>query len=423
MMCVTRALLVYLCLGVIPTVAGEWQPELGIAVRVLFDDSSDDTLTELTLKPAAEWAGENCLLRISARLRAQSAGVLDRSPPVTRHYDSASRPQAIGSHGVGEVRQLYLSCRVKRWQTTIGRQLQDWGKLDGFKILDAVNPQDFREYILDDFSESRIGTWGVGVRRDGPRWGWQFLWSPDRGTHDLADPGTAFELTAPRFTFDVGSTLPNEVRRLSPTRGLVAAMLERRSAQWDWRLMVLDGFDYEPVIGMRSGNTVLFYPRRRLVGGNIERTLGSLVLRAEAAYRIDREINPRRSTADQIDRIDQATIGVGLDYAAPWNIAVNAQLVHDTIRNAPADLVRPDRETLSTVNLRRSFRNETYDINAKWYHSHTDRDGLIQFAVSYRPGNAGTISLGIDSFYGASGGLFGQFSNHDRIYLTWEHAL
>ena len=45
----------------------------------------------------------------------------------------------------------------------LGRQQNVWGKADGLKVLDLVNPQDFRELILDDFDDSRIPLWAVNA--------------------------------------------------------------------------------------------------------------------------------------------------------------------------------------------------------------------------------------------------------------------
>ena len=68
----------------------------------------------------------------------------------------SSRPYRIGDAGTAEIRDAYLEFGLDNGLLRIGKQQIVWGRLDGIKVLDTVNPQDFREFILDDFDDSRI---------------------------------------------------------------------------------------------------------------------------------------------------------------------------------------------------------------------------------------------------------------------------
>lgn len=402
--------------------SAEVVPELGVSARYLYHHETDHEHGELTLRPSIEVVGERTLLRVSGRLRTLSSELLDLKPPVVRFYDPASRPRAVGKDTVAELREAYLSWWSRDWQLSLGRQLVNWGKLDGYKVLDAVNPQDFREYILEDFDESRIGTWGIRIERAGPRWGWQFLWSPDRTTHDLADPGTAFELSAPRFQPDANLSLPTAITRLAPDRDLFAMQISRTSTNTDWRLVFIDGFEYEPLARLRSGDIVLLHPKRRMVGGNVERATGPIVLRAEAAYRFDRQLARQAGVIGDAAVVDQVTAGVGIDYAAPGSWHVGFQLIRDHIPDAPSDLTRSATDSLSTLNVRRTFLNDKLGVDLRWYSSFDDKDGLVRLKLSYDSDTAGKVTVGADHFYGTSDGLFGQFDAQERVYVMWEQT-
>ena len=86
------------------------------------------------------------------------------------------------------IRELY-------WQTygdnsfwRIGKQQVVWGEADGIKLLDVINPQDFREFILDDFDDSRIPLWMMNAQINTSDSGiLQLLVIPDTSTHKLAE--------------------------------------------------------------------------------------------------------------------------------------------------------------------------------------------------------------------------------------------
>ncbi len=389
--------------------------EFGVSARYLFDEGADRDLAELEFRPALEWANDRNLLRMSARFRLPSNTALYGDPATDRDYDRASRPADLGGSLAGELREAYWTFGGDAWSLSLGKRLVNWGRLDGYKILDALNPQDFREYILEDFDESRISTWSAGFRYVGRNWDWELFWSPDRTSHDLADPGSAFVLSAERFPLD---RLASDVRRVEPGRDTVGLQLSKRYEQWDWRLVYIDGFDFEPIIAGDGAAMLLQHPRRRVFGGSIEATAGRIVVRAEATYRPDRRLNRPGEAAE----VDQASVAVGLDYAGPWDVGANVQLIREEILDAPADLLRPQNDTITTLALRRSFQNDALMPSARWYQSLSDNDGLLRLKLDYALRRGGTLSIGADRFFGDENGLFGQFRDRERYYFAWRHT-
>ena len=56
-------------------------------------------------------------------------------------------------------REIYVDMFFKSMDVRLGKQQVVWGEAIGLRITDVVNPQDFREFILDDFTDSRIPLW------------------------------------------------------------------------------------------------------------------------------------------------------------------------------------------------------------------------------------------------------------------------
>jgi hypothetical protein len=55
--------------------------------------------------------------------------------------------------------ELYIDTEANGWFMRIGKQQQVWGTADGIKLLDIINPTDYREWAQGDIEESRIPVW------------------------------------------------------------------------------------------------------------------------------------------------------------------------------------------------------------------------------------------------------------------------
>ena len=52
-----------------------------------------------------------------------------------------------------------FSAKLPQVDLRLGKQQVVWGRADGIKLLDIVNPTDFRHFFQDDFEDSRITLW------------------------------------------------------------------------------------------------------------------------------------------------------------------------------------------------------------------------------------------------------------------------
>src|SRR6056297_1515114 len=64
------------------------------------------------------------------------------------------------------LRELYLDIYAGDWDIRAGKQQIVWGTADGIKLLDIVNPTDFREVVQNQFEDSRIPIWMVKAERN-----------------------------------------------------------------------------------------------------------------------------------------------------------------------------------------------------------------------------------------------------------------
>ena len=63
------------------------------------------------------------------------------------------------------LRELYVDTNSFGWDFRVGKQQVVWGTADGIKLLDIINPTDFRELNQNAFEDSRIPIWMVNAER------------------------------------------------------------------------------------------------------------------------------------------------------------------------------------------------------------------------------------------------------------------
>lgn len=380
--------------------------------------------TELELTESSSLVG-------SARVRLDARDELEPGRVPLDTYAPASRPLALGTAGAVELRDFYLEFVSRRGIARIGRQQIVWGRLDGIKVLDLVNPQDFREFILDDFNESRISLWSAYFDYNLGDWRAELAVVPDSTGHSIPDSGAWFELAAPRFRYGAAADDPAlPIVTQDPSHSLaetgLGLRLSRQIGAADVAFVAYTGMDPEPLgrISTSGGQAVLerFYERRDALGVSLDMGLGSAVLRAEYAFQSDRVFNTRASGDLETVKLDQHRAAIGLDIDGPLGVFVNVQYLVDTIPEAPADLVRPKRDRIGTLFLRKAFGYDRVILETRWYHSFTDNDRLASLSIEYAFSDKTSIRLAANWFDGVANGLFGQFDRRDRVTLSLGHT-
>ncbi len=360
----------------------------------------------------------------SARVRLHGADKLEPDRPVYDYYTSASRPRMLGDSNTAELRDFYFELNAGASRLRLGKQQIVWGNLDGLRVLDQMNPHSFREFILADFEESRIGLWSLYFDTSVGPWRAELVWTPDTTAHDIPEPGAWFEFQAPRYRYGAspGSPLPEITTDLPKSMiddATYGARLSRAVGRLDIRLQAQTGLDYEPLgrLETTSRNTVLeqFYRKRQIYGLGFDSALAGLVVRGEFSAQPNRTFNINEAGDLRIAEADQWTGAIGLDLNGPWNTFINIQYVYDRISSPPDGLVRPNSDHIATVFARRTFAYDAIIAELRWYGSLDDNDGLARGSVSWAFSDNFSIELGADFFYGDEDGIFGQFQDADRV--------
>ena len=265
--------------------------------NTLLDNSTLNTRIE------SEWAvltkdgsTQKLQLMIEPELEID-VGEDSRVTTILRLRTDAKDNLSPGDHNQAELRELYLDTTIKDSIVILGKQQVVWGKSDGLKVLDIVNPQDFREFILDDFDQSRIPLWTVNAEIPVSDVTLQLLLIPDQTYHEFATAGSSYQFTSPLIIPPIppgANVVVNPAIRPDDVLQDADAgfRLSTFTHGWDLTFNYLYHYDDTPVL-FRSidvttnGLNITIdpqYKRTHLIGGTFSNTFGDLTLRGEVGY-------------------------------------------------------------------------------------------------------------------------------------------
>jgi hypothetical protein len=388
---------------------------------------------ELNLLPELDWRTPwGFDVTAIARLRADG---LDRLQPDRSDQDAATRWNQrtfFAGHAEAELRELYVDAYLGDSYLRLGKQQIVWGEADGLKVLDLVNPQRFREFILDEFEDSRLPLWSAKWEFPlGETWNAQLLFIPDQTYHQLPVNG-AFAPTSPELVPRPSPDLPVTVAEPRvPDRTLAdadaGAQLSAYLDGWDVTLNYLYHHYDTPVVSLtrlaEETRVETDYRRTHTFGGTLSNAFADFTLRAEAGYSSDRYfIVTDLSESDGLVKAGELSYVLGLDWMGLTDTLISAQVFQSWAR--VGDHASRDRvETDVTLLAQRTFANDTVELSALAIHDVDRGDGVFTGEIAYAYQANLRVRLEVSLFYGSEAGRFGQFDRRDRVLVGLEYGL
>ncbi len=342
----------------------------------------------------------------------------------------------VGDSFQAELREIYLDLLYEDFDIRLGRQQIVWGESIGLRILDVINPQDFREFILNDFIDARIPLWGLRVDYTLSDWTFEGLWLSDFEANRPADQGSEFQfrnLALPALPVQPPPPLPSvqvdAVRQPADWRlsdAEIGFRVTRFLRNMDLSLNYLYSWSDFPVPFRRvlGPNTFRFEPRHErfhLLGGSFNYAFDVFVIRGEGGLRLGEHfVSGDPHDRDGVRQREFLSYVLGLDWTVSDNLMANVQFFQNVIFNAPGSLVGESVENAVSLFLLSDFINETLHPQLLVLYGINFGDLLIRPQVRYDFSDYLSATIGADFFTGSRAGLFGQFAapvhNHDRYW-------
>ena len=397
--------------------------------------NGDSQSLNLSLVPEFNVSFENgWQIQSSIRLRAEAIDGMQIDDINRSSYSDYSKPARLNDAVELELRELYLQGEIGDTFLILGKQQVVWGKADGLKVLDIVNPQSFREFILDDFESSRIPLWTLNVERSVAGWDLQFLWIPDQTYHALPEQNATYSFTSPELVPSPPPGVPVNIEQakrpnnvfLDSDVGLRATIFWKG---WDITFNYLYQYDNLPVLRQRvsiaGGKPIVTitpeYERTHVIGTTFSNAFAAWVVRGEIGYFTEHYFIGKNPLLNQgVVKSPELHYVLGLDWNAPWDVLLSAQLIQSWVINDADKTTRDKLDTTFTGLIRRNFLYDTLTAELLVIANTNNGDGIIRPKISYEWQDNIKTWLGADIFYGDPQGVFGQYNRNSRIVVGME---
>jgi len=414
--------------------ASSWSESIELIAEVHSEsafetDTGDLQKWEFILNPELRVDfNSNLRLTTIARIRVDLADNLVEQEPREPSRDSISHHVFFGKSTDLELREFYFDTYIGNTSLRLGKQQIVWGQADGLRVLDVVNPLDFREFILPAFEDRRIPLWTVNLEIPlGDDWNMQLIWIPDETYNVMPESGSSFAFTSqkilPFVPPDAEVTLgplekPDRFFKDSDAGVRLTAFL----GGWDLSLNYLYHYNDQAVL-YRQPNEHGFtitpqFERTHLIGTSFSNAFGDLTLRGEVGYSTNRYfVTDDVLDSDGIYETGELRYVLGLDYTYDADLLISGQLFQSVLKDHAHGSRREHVENQFTFLVKKDFLNDTLNLEMLTVHSLNDGDGVVQMDINYQLTTNIELSTGFDFFYGTSDGLFGQFNQRDRLTL------
>ncbi len=360
------------------------------------------------------------------------------------HYDPVERlgyPKSVWI----DPRQVLLDGKVKTVDLKLGLQQVVWGQADGLRVLDVINPLDYREFILEDFLDSRRPLWmaradvPLGKTENGSL---QLIWVPYFAPARLPGAENEFGLGSrfglgligaahsnndfPPFTTRVEPT-SRPAHQLKASQG--GARYGRSLGKWDVTANYFYGWEDTPTSYVRGFEfkpneplpIVVFKPRfdrKEVFGGTAATNFGSLVLRMEAGW----NRNKSQAVTDApiktgFEKFGLLSSVVGLDWSAKTWLWISGQYFFQSVNAPQSRLLFPRNNHLASIYFRTNFLRDTLRPEFFVLTGLNQRQFMVRPKLTKTIGDHWSVGVGADFLGGKQTNIFGYFDSRDRVVI------
>ncbi|MCF7821841.1 MAG: hypothetical protein K9M17_05285 [Mariprofundaceae bacterium] len=385
----------------------------------------DKVQNSLDLKPEAvlsdrlEFRGR-LLTWYDAAMDIEATNTTDLTPSIKKHYRTYAR-----------AKEAYFLYAGDAFDLRLGQQQIVWGKTDGLRMLDIINPLDLREFILDDFLNSRIGL--VAARLNyytylgDSEHEFEFIVIPDTKVVEPAPAGSRWGFARPALPAAVTPVFQSGSKPgwAAENTGYGAAWRSNLSG-WDLSLNWFYGWKGTPNIEKNQVGTVMYlkpvYSQMHTAGGSFSNAFGPWVVRGEVATNLNEALDTSGVTvATSITKQTTFNGAIGVDYTAN-NWTVNPQLFLRHIHGWSRDILEDQNSGFVSLRVATDYMNEKLKPEVIGLYSWSDRSWMLRPKASYEFSDHIKATAGVDLFGGRSSAFFGQFADNDRIYTEIEYS-
>jgi len=354
---------------------------------------------------------------------------------------------------VAEIREFYFDILTDKVDIRAGKQFVVWGVLEGIRIVDEINPMDFRELIAPDLLDYRIPLWTLKLDYYSDNAAYQALWIPDVRFHKPAPPGSEWELLqeVTNTKYPDPDDLTNSEFGFKITKDILDAEITL-SYFYTWD-------DFPAIfrtVDLNAATDPIFFPtytRINIYGATFVKPLGATILKGELAYVPDKYFGLSNDVdtnndgfLDSNGEVQKKHIrwGLGIDFNV-WGIDFSPAIAQWIILNYDEGILQDEFDTSFALFIRKTMPEKSTVFQLLLINLVNMHEMYIKPKITFDVTDHFQIATGLDLFYGtrsvlgvpASGGVvggqdlgfieqsaqfFGNFHDNDRVFLEFKYT-
>lgn len=336
-----------------------------------------------------------------------------------------------------DLKEIYVDVFLSKMDFRIGKQIIRWGIVEGWRILDEVNPLDFTEHILRDVADRYIPLWMVKADYYIGPYTVEGLWIPDVKGHKPAP------LRSEWSQFQTLPDLKKVPRNFKNSEG--GLRFSGSIKGYEFAVAYLNQWDdfpaaFRSVSGLGLGTLgispdVKFFPvyrRLQSYGVGLAKSLGKVVLEGEFAY-VDGKYwgTCTECTGPEIvfgeKQRDYIKHVVGVKTVL-YGADISVNFSQDIILNHTSDIQQDGHENAASIFARKEIRYGTMVPQLLVISLLNRHEYLFRPKLEYRYTDKVTFLFGVDVFSGDPGpdpgrlNFFGYFDDDDRVYMEVKYS-
>ena len=326
------------------------------------------------------------------------------------------------------IREAYFDFFFANADVRVGKQAIIWGEAEGAFITDLVSPRDMRSFILADFKEIRKGVPAVKVDYYKGAFTFEGIWVAKFIPTSMPDKDSlwAKKMKAPFTNATINApTMPDANLMNSEIFGKISHF----GSKANWALLGGYAFTDEPYIGKIASPAPFTidqeYARYIIGGGTLSTTIGSTVLRLEAAAYFDKpftSITPGPPPTATVEKHHQGQSLVGLDWGMLGS-QMSAQYIFGYVHDHHDKLMEQGKflkkfSHTFTFRVQKTFFSEQLAAKLFTYVETDPLNALIRPSLTWTIEDGVVLEGGLDLFVGDEGGTFGAYKDNSLAWMA-----
>ncbi|MFP2428655.1 DUF1302 family protein [Enterobacter ludwigii] len=318
------------------------------------------------------------------------------------HYSSASRDKYRSVFWLDE---FYLERKFDIFNLYLGYQKVIWGQADELRVVDVINPLDYRQFVLMDLNDYMYPLPMLRVVSDVvPDWTFEAMWVMKFKANQYPPPGSEFNMGVP-------TDLPHKKNNKGEFAFSVTTNVEGFDLGW----YAFRGYSDDPLYRADDHALYMHYPQESMLGTSVSTALQNWVIRAESAWFPGKYYN---NIYGDHERHDTVKYLLGLDYLyKDWMVTAQITDHHIVGWHSKLDTLSSDPYYTLSLEGKTFSDNLSLRLSNTWSGS-SGGGNLLQSKIKYQYNTNLSFNIYLDIMGGTSRNLIGSQSDSSRIMYS-----